>query len=72
MGQSSQMSCSEVRKQLPSFLNEAVDMLTAQRMHWHFGHCKDCRMILQSAMATFRQFFLEKRTANSLYKSHAA
>jgi predicted anti-sigma-YlaC factor YlaD len=69
---SSLLSCSEVRKQLPNFLNEAVDGLTAQRMRWHFGRCKECRMIVRSAIETFRQFFTEKRTANPLYKSHAA
>ena len=72
MGQSSQFDCSEVRKQLPSYLNETLDARTAEQMHWHFGRCKDCRMILRSAMETFRQFFPEKRTANPLHKSHAA
>ena len=72
MGETSLLSCGEVRKQLPSFLNDAVDSHTAQQMRWHFGRCKDCRMIVRSAINTFRQFFPEKRTANPLYKTHAA
>jgi hypothetical protein len=72
MGEKCLLSCSEVRRQLPNFLNEAVDGLTAQQLRWHFGHCRECRTIVRSAIATFRQFFPEKRTANPLYKTHAA
>ncbi|MBI1737861.1 MAG: zf-HC2 domain-containing protein [Acidobacteria bacterium] len=72
MGEVTLLSCSNVRKQLPDFLDGAVDVNTAQQMRWHFGRCNDCRMIVRSAMDTFRQFFPEKRAVNSLHKTHAA
>lgn len=72
MDHTSLLSCSEVRKHLPDYLNGAVDADTAQQMRWHFGECKDCRMIVRSTVETFRQFFREKRSQNSLHRTHAA
>jgi predicted anti-sigma-YlaC factor YlaD len=66
------LDCSEIRKHLPDFLNESLDATTAQQMRRHFERCTDCRMIVFSAMDTFRQFFPEKRAENFLHKTHAA
>lgn len=64
--------CSEIRKLLPDYLNGALDLDAAQQMRWHFGHCQDCRMIVKSAIETFRHHYPEKRAENHGHKSHAA
>lgn len=72
MGEAARLRCSEVRKQLPDYLNGAVDLETAQLLRWHFSRCKNCRLIVRSAINTFREHFREKPAGNSAAKAHAA
>jgi predicted anti-sigma-YlaC factor YlaD len=72
MGDTTLLSCREIRDLLPSYLNGDVDVHTAQQMRWHFGQCRDCRTIIRSAIETFRMDFDEKRSRRSLPKAHAA
>ena len=64
--------CSEIRKLLPDYLNGALELEAAQQMRWHFGHCHDCRMIVHSAIETFRHFYPGKHAENLSHTSHAA
>jgi predicted anti-sigma-YlaC factor YlaD len=72
MVRTSLSKCSEIRKLLPDYLNGALDLEAAQQMRLHLGHCHDCRMIVQSAIDTFRHFYPEKRAEYHRHKSHAA
>jgi predicted anti-sigma-YlaC factor YlaD len=54
-----EMRCNEVRRRLGDYLNGIIDVANAQRLRSHFGRCKDCRMIVQTAIETFRANFRE-------------
>ena len=72
MGKPILVSCSEVRKHLPDYLNRAIDVETAQQMRRHFDQCTNCRIIVRSAVETFREFFDERRAEKPAAKAHAA
>ena len=57
-----ELKCTDVRRLLPDYLNGTMDVADAQRMRWHFGQCKDCRMIVRSAVETFRANFRDDRS----------
>lgn len=66
------LSCAEVRKLLPEYLNGAANLKTVQHLKWHFGRCRYCRLIVCSAIETLRQNFREDPARIPYRKSHAA
>ncbi|HEV8385310.1 MAG TPA: zf-HC2 domain-containing protein [Candidatus Acidoferrales bacterium] len=72
MLQVAELRCVEVRRFLGDYLEGNLDVANAQRMRWHFGHCKECRMIVQSAIETFRANYREEPVSTPSDKRRAA
>ncbi|MBI1749622.1 MAG: zf-HC2 domain-containing protein [Acidobacteria bacterium] len=71
MGHTATLSCSEVRRQLPAYLNGMVDTETAQQLRWHFGQCQNCRLVVRTALNTLSQHFMRHPAETCEEKTHA-
>jgi len=59
------MTCLEVRKRLPEFLDDAVSPQEEQKIRAHVERCDECRFVLRSARRTLRRYFGELSPVDS-------
>lgn len=54
---SEEAACKQVATILCDYLEGRLDTATVQRLQWHTGQCKACRLVLNSARATIATYY---------------
>lgn len=50
------MNCKQVIRELSDYLNGEVDPGLAQVLEQHFGHCDDCRIVVDTTRKTIQLY----------------